>query len=86
MGIRVIVGHEEGDEGHAARKAVLYDSVTNMPLPTPVFEEHPAMSAEDQANGLLVTLEEAGVDARSLTVDELDERRSKFVAEHDLFF
>jgi len=45
MGVRVFVGDEAGCEGYGERKAFLFDSVTEKPLPLPLFESH-----DDAAN------------------------------------
>lgn len=75
MGVRILVGHEQGDHGYESEVACLFDSVTGWAF-GPIFHrgEH-GDSPEDLAEGFLRWLEQmtGGRDARTILALELEE-------------
>jgi hypothetical protein len=81
MGVRILVGHEQGEHTLAEDKAVLFDSVTGWAF-GPLFTESEdgEMSAEEQADVFLKWLEvNDHKDPRNMTRQELEQLHSKWL-------
>lgn len=82
MGIRILIGHEQGDSGISTEQAVLFDSVTGWAF-GPLFSEHEedGTSAEDMAELFLAWLRKNQFDhPQQLTRGELENLHQQWFA------
>jgi len=82
MGVRILIGHEQGDSGISTEKAILFDSVTGWAF-GPLFKEHEydGTSAEDMAELFLAYLRKHNLpDPRELTPGELQNFHQQWFA------
>lgn len=85
MGVRIFIGHEQGDSGPFSEQACLFDSVTGYVF-GPLFRESEdgAESAEDCAQAFLDYIaEHDGRDARQLSPAYLDDLYAAWLKQHE---
>ena len=80
MGVRILIGHEQGDMGISTAKAVLFDSVTGWAFGPVIGEdEKDGTSAEDMAELFLAWLRENDHgDPRQMPQGELEEQYNRW--------
>ena len=83
MGVRILVGHEEGDYGYERQIACMFDSVTGWAF-GPIFHRgQDGESPEDLAQAFLDWLLQMddGCDARQIPPGELEKLHARWATE-----